>query len=348
MAKIFNRAALEARGVFLPDTKGFIDERALAMDASMAFDAQPALATAPNAGIPAFLTNYLDPEIVEVVFAPNKAEQIMGGSKLKGDWTTQTAMFPYAESTGEVTSYGDYNEVGSARANANWVSRESYLFQTITQWGALELDRAGEARINWAQRQNIASTLVLDKFMNTSWFYGVQNLKCYGLLNDPSLPASIAPNPANSSNGDTGTTWPDKSALSIFGDIVSLYNQLITQTQGLIERDAKMVLAMSPQSEAQLTKTNQYNVNVYDQIKKNFPNLRIETAVQYENATSGNLVQLIAEEIEGLETVFGAFNEKLRAHPVIVAASSWKQKKTSGTWGAIIRRPLAIASMLGV
>ncbi len=346
--KIFNRKALESKGVFLPDTKGFLDEKVLGMDAAMAFDAQPTLATQPNAGIPAFLTNYLDPEIVEVLFAPNKAEQVMGGSKLKGDWTTQTAMFPYLESTGEVSSYDDYSLVGSARANANFESRESYLFQTVTQWGALELDRAGEARINWAQRQNIASTLVLDKFMNTSWFYGVANLKNYGLLNDPSLPASIAPGPEVTANGDTGTTWPDKSALSIFNDVVTLYNQLITQTQGLIERDAKMVLAMSPESEAQFTKTNSYNVNVYDQVKKNFPNLRIETAVQYTNPTAGNLVQMIVEEIEGLETVYGAFNEKLRAHPVIVAESSWRQKKTSGTWGAIIRRPLAIASMIGV
>ena len=346
MGKIFNRAALEARGVFLPDTKGFIDERVLGMDASMAMDAQPSLATQPNGGIPAFLTNYLDPEIVEILFAPNKAERIMGGSKIKGDWTTQTAMFAVAESTGETASYGDFSEGGTADANVNWISRESYLFQTVTQWGALELDRAGEARINWAQRQNIASTLVLDKFMNTSWFFGVAGLKNYGLLNDPSLPPSIAPGAPVSPS--TGTTWADKTAADIFTDIVSLYNQLITQTQGLIERDAKMVLAMSPQSEAQLTKTNQYNVNVYDQITKNFPNIRVESAIQYENATTGNLVQLIAEEIEGTETVFGGFNEKLRAHPVIVTVSGWKQKKTSGTWGAIIRRPLAIASMVGV
>lgn len=346
MTKIFNRAALEARGVFLPDTKGFIDERVLGMDSRMAMDAQPSLATQPNAGIPAFLTNYLDPEIVEVLFAPNKAEQVMGGSKLKGDWTTKTAMFPYAESTGEVTSYGDYNEVGSARANVNWESRESYLFQTLTQWGELELATAGEGRINWAQRQNIASTLVLDKFMNTSWFYGVAGLKNYGLLNDPNLPASIAPGAPVSPS--TGTIWADKTAADIYTDIVSLYNQLITQTQGLIERDAKMVLAMSPESEAQLTKTNQYNVNVSDQIKKNFPNLRVETAVQYTNSTTGNLVQMIVDEIEGLETAFGAFNEKLRAHPVILSISSFKQKKTSGTWGAIIRRPLAIASMIGI
>jgi hypothetical protein len=42
-----------------------------------------------------------------------------------------------------------------------------------------------------------------------------------------------------------------------------------------------------------------------------------------------------------------AFTEKLRAHPVKVELSSFKQKKSQGTWGAIIYRPILIASMLG-
>ncbi len=62
----------------------------------------------------------------------------------------------------------------------------------------------------------------------------------------------------------------------------------------------------------------------------------------------GNLVQLIAEDVEGQDTGYCAFNEKMRAHPVIRAASSFKQKVTSGVWGAIIRQPAAIAGMLGV
>ncbi|EOZ5277360.1 hypothetical protein ACQSIR_005146, partial [Escherichia coli] len=33
---------------------------------------------------------------------------------------------------------------------------------------------------------------------------------------------------------------------------------------------------------------------------------------------------------------------------VVVDLSAYKQKKTGGTWGAIIRQPLAFASMLGV
>lgn len=344
--KQINHAELAKYGVFIPMAKGLLEKHEVAMDYSIAMDAQPALTTTANAGIPAFLTNYIDPDVIEVLFTPNKAVKI-AGEMIKGDWTTQTAMFPIVESTGEVSSYGDFNENGSTGANANWVPRQSYLFQTMTQWGELELARAGEAKINWAQQLNKASALVIDKFMNQSYFLGIANLDNYGLLNDPSLPASISPGPAVSGNGDTGTTWALKSALSIYNDVVSLYEQLVLQTQGLIDREAQLVMATTPEVEANLTKTNQYNVNVYDQIKKNFPNLRIETAPQYA-VSGGNLVQFFVESIDGEKTMYCAYNEKMRAHPVVVGASSYKQKKTSGTWGAIIRRPVAVASMLGV
>ena len=63
---------------------------------------------------------------------------------------------------------------------------------------------------------------------------------------------------------------------------------------------------------------------------------------------SGNLVQLFANEVEGQRTMEVAFTEKLRAHPIIVAPSSFEQKKSQGTWGAIIYRPIMVTSMLGV
>jgi hypothetical protein len=344
--KQINHQELAKYGVYIPMAKGLLEPHELAMDHSLAMDAQPVLTTTANSGIPAFLTNYLDPDVLQVLFTPNKAAVILG-EQIKGDWTTQTAMFPVIESTGEVSSYGDFNTNGSVGANANWVPRQSYLFQTVTQWGELELARAGEAKISWAQQLNKASAMVLDKFMNQSYFFGIAGLDNYGLLNDPSLPASIAPGAYNSSTGSTGNTWALKSASDIYTDIVLLWDQLVSQTQGLIDRDTPMCLATTPTVEANLTKTNQYNVNVYDQIKKNFPNLRIETAPQYA-VTGGNLVQLIVESIDGEKTGYCAYNEKLRAHPIKVDLSSFQQKKTSGTWGAIIRRPVGIASMLGV
>jgi hypothetical protein len=108
-----------------------------------------------------------------------------------------------------------------------------------------------------------------------------------------------------------------------------------------------MTLVMSPEIEVNLTKTNQYNVNVTDQLKKNFPNMRIESAVEY-NTTGGQLLQLIVDSVEGQKTGYCAFTEKMRAHPVVIDVSSFKQKKSAGTFGAIVRLPIAIAQMLAV
>jgi hypothetical protein len=38
----------------------------------------------------------------------------------------------------------------------------------------------------------------------------------------------------------------------------------------------------------------------------------------------------------------------MRAHAIVKDLSAFKQKMTGGTWGAIIRMPAGISSMLGV
>ena len=41
-------------------------------------------------------------------------------------------------------------------------------------------------------------------------------------------------------------------------------------------------------------------------------------------------------------------NEKMRAHKIIFDLSSFRQKVTGGSWGAIIRMPVGISSMVGI
>lgn len=339
---------LRARGIVFDsrlDFRGYVD-RNIGSDFNIAMDAQPTLVTASNGGIPAYLANYLDPEFVRVLVTPMRIGEIIGEEK-KGDWTTASAQFPIVESAGYVTSYGDYSNSGQASANYNWEPRQPYHFQTITNWGEREMEMAGEARINYAQDLNIASALVIQKAHNKIGFYGVSGLQNFGLLNDPSLPAAIAP--AASGTGG-GTTWATKDGSGIYGDIQLLYTQLVQQSKGLIDRQTKMVLALSPESETNFTKTNTYNVNVSDQLKKNFPNLRVVSAVEYSAAGAGGLefMQLMAEGVEGTKTAFNAFTEKMRAHPVFVDLSSFRQKKSGGNYGAIIRRPILVASMAGM
>ena len=58
------------------------------------------------------------------------------------------------------------------------------------------------------------------------------------------------------------------------------------------------------------------------------------------------MVQLVVDEYEGQTTVELGFTEKMRVHPLIQMLSGYEQKRSQGTLGAIIYRPLFIASML--
>lgn len=316
----------------------------------LAMDAQPALVTASNAGIPSFLTTYLDPKLIDILVSPMKATEVVGEERKMGDFTTETAMFENVESTGEVSSYGDWNENGTAGVNVDFPQRQSYTYQVITQWGERQLARAGLAKLDFASRLNLASILTLNKFQNLSYFFGVAGLQNYGLLNDPNLLAALTP--AIKAKG--GTEWlnpttfqPNATSLEVVADIQAMFANLQSNAQGLVELSSKLTLAMSPVSEVALTFTNEFNNPVADLLKKIFPNLTVKTAPEYAT-TSGNLVQMIADEVEGQRTAITSFTEKLRAHPVKVDLSSFKQKKSQGTWGTIIFRPVFITSMLGV
>lgn len=316
----------------------------------LAMDAQPSPVTISNAGIPSFLSTFHDPKIIEVLVAPMKAAQIVGEETQKGDWTTKTAMFSVVESTGETSSYDDYGNSGQADANANFPQRQSYHYQVITQWGELELETMGLAKIDWASRKNLASVLILNKFQNKSYFFGVAGLQNYGFLNDPNLLPSLTP--AIKAAG--GTNWinpstfaPNATALEVLADIQIMFANLQNRTDGLVELDSKLTLSMSPVSEVAMTFTNEFKVNVADLLKKNYPNLTVKTAPEYATA-AGYLVTMMADEVEGQRTATTAFTEKLRAHPIKIDLSSFKQKKSQGTWGCIIFRPIFIVTLLGV
>lgn len=324
--------------------QGFIPPE-MAQDMSLAMDALPALVTVSNSGVPAFMTNYIDPSLLEVLTAPNKATEIMGETK-KGDWTTLTAYFAMVESTGETSSYGDYNENGEVNSNVNWPQRQSYHYQSMTQWGDRQLAMMGTAQIDWASQQNIASGKIMRQFENKAYFYGISGLQNYGILNDPGLSTPISPN----AKAAGGFTWLNNATyLEIINDINKLYATAVTQSAGLLERDAKMKLCLPPAQEVALSyvATLGTGISVYDTIKKTYPNLTVVSAVQYATG-SGNLVQLIVEELEGQKTGQCAFTEKMRAHGVVRGTSSFREKKSAGTWGTVYYSYVGVASMLGV
>jgi hypothetical protein len=315
------------------------------------------IATDPNAAIPWMLTSAIDPEIIRVVFAPLAFPSIIGERKA-GVWTNQTWFFPYVESTGEVSSYDDYSNNGRAGANINYPQLQSYLFQTIMQYGELQVDRVGLAKINWVSELALSAADLLNRFQNLTYAYGVQDLQNYGLLNNPNLTAALTP--ATKAWG--GTSWfdngsPAATANEVYNDIVSMVEQLVSQTNGSWEIDSPVTLALSPQSQVALNFANSFGVNVKALLKDNYPKMDIKVAPQYGTqttnnsqgfSTAGNFVQLIASQLQRQTVAYCAYNEKLRAHKIVPELSSWKQKQTSGSWGSVIRTPAALVQMLGV
>lgn len=330
MNQTFNQLERDAGIVFMGGGKKLMDDK---IAAALAMDAQPGLTTVGNSGIPAWMLNYVDPQLIEIILQPTKAAEVFGEMK-KGDWTTETATFMTVEPTGEVSSYGDYNNNGVSGVNVNFPQRQSYHYQVFTRWGEREVARAGEAKIDYVARVNEASVNALNRFQNKTYLFGVKGLQNYGVLNDPSLPASTA----------AAKTWANSTGEEVYESIRKLFQNLLKQTGGKIDMNTPLLLVCSPTASVDLTKTNQYNVNVIDQLKKNFPNLRVETIPEY-SATSGETVQLIVEELDGQRTLDCAFTEKMRAHNMVLEASSIKQKKSQGTWGTIIYRPFCIATM---
>lgn len=351
----------EARGLILPGVREFVTpemrEATMALD-HMALDAAGTLVTDPNSSIPSILTTVVDPDVIRVVFAPLQMAEILGGERKVGDWLEEQRIFPVVEDTGEVSSYDDYSNNGRAGINFNYPWLQSYLFQTIIAYGERETARAGLMRINYVGDLGKAAANILNRFANLAYAFGIQNLQNYGLLNNPYLSANLAP--AVKAWG--GTTWfnngsPAATANEVYNDVLALWNKLISLTNGTVDTKAKSTLALSPQSSLALEFANSFGVYVKDLLKKGFPNMEVKTAVQYGTqsstnnqgfSTSGNLMQLIVDEIEGQKVAYPAFNEKMRAHKIVPELSSWKQKMTGGVWGTVTRMPLGVVGMLGV
>lgn len=310
----------------------------LSMDA-----AQPGLTTQANGGTLAQFLNYIDAEVVDILFTPMKATEL-GREEKKGDWTSVTAQFPISESAGYVKGYGDYDNGGEATSNQNWEPRQSFHFQTTTTAGEREIAMAGAGHIDYVKELTKSSYLVLNKFQNASYLFGIDGLANYGVLNDPGLNPSITP--TTKSGG--GTDWATATSEEVYEDFQKMFLQLVTQLGGNVERDSNLVFACSPQMMVYLRKANAvFATTAEDMILKGFPNIKFVSVPEYSTA-SGEVCQMIVRSIDTIETVICGFTEKMRAHQVIPALSSFSQKKSAGTWGSIIRRPAAIVTMIGI
>lgn len=338
-------AELNRLGFVMPEAKGMIKDNALLATDAMAMDAQPALSTTANAGIPAFMSAWIDPNLIKVAFSPMRGGEIAGEVK-KGDWVTKTAVFPMVETTGEVSSYGDWNNNGQVNLNPNFPDRQSYHYQVFATWGEQELDLAGQARIQWAAGLRDAAALKLNKFQNKTYFFGINGLRLYGYLNDPRLNAAIVPE----TKAAGGTSWKNATPEERQDDVIDLINQLRKQTAGMVTTDSAITIGLSPTSMGLLTRKNQFGMSALSLLTDTYKKLRFVEAVEFGDEIGQTVQTMIAvvDQVDTQKTAEAAFTEKLRTHAIVTESSAWKQKMSQGTWGAIIYMPAGVATMTGI
>ncbi len=314
----------------------------LAMDASqLAMDAN--LITTANSTVPIELSTYFDPMVVEILTGARKARAIYREVK-KGDWTTPVIKFRTEEVVGQTQPYGDFANTGQSSVNYNWPQREAYLFQTLMSYGDLEEATTSLAKINLAADKQRAAANIIDIDANRFYMFGVSNKEIYGLLNDPDLTATISPN----TKAAGGPTWAVATTAEIYEDVLTLFQRLVTQMDGLVDNSIPLKLVLPPTLNVLIGKATDFNVSAMDMLKKYFTSLEIVTAPEFNATATGNTMQLIATNVMGQETAELGYNIKVRAGRIIPDVSSFKQKWVSGTEGALIYRPAAIAQMRGM
>lgn len=320
----------------------FAQAKRAMIEAGMAFDAPPvypqsALVTQASAGIPNIFTTWVDPKAIEVLLSPMMAAVIAGESQ-KGDWADDVAMFKMVEGTGETSAYGDYSRSGSTDVNYNFPQRQNFRFQSFLQYGDLEVARAAKAKIDLPADKQSSNAMAMMKAMNFMDFFGVGTLQNFGLITDPGLQTPITAT-------YSWLTSASATAATIYQDVVRLYVLLQQQSNGTVNTQSPMTLAMSNDAGALLNQVTLYNTNsVLMLLKQNYPNLRLETAPEY-MTQSGNLVQLIVDELDGQPTLECAFSVKMMQHRMVQQESSVSMKRTSAGFGTIWYRPVLCAQM---
>lgn len=295
----------------------------------------------PNTTVPAYMTAYANPRVIEVLTAKRNYRAIAPEVK-NGDWSTAFTQFRTIEFTGEGTPYNDYDANGQASINTAFPVRKQYRFQTTLRIGDLEQDMNAEAKIDLFAEKQRSAALLLEILFNKYAFFGVQDVGIYGLLNDPNLNPDETP-----TTGANGNTWALKTADEIMADFAKMFSKLYERANGWVDDNTATKCIVAPACMAELNKVNTFGISVKKMLADTYPNMELISAPEMATG-SGNLVMIKAEEIEGQPTVEFGYTEKYKAHRLIPETSSVHQKISAGTYGAIVYMPFGIVTMLGV
>lgn len=314
-------------------------------------DLQP-MVTTPSVTTPVqFLQNWL-PGFVRTITAARKIDDFIG-LLISGSWEDEQVVQGILELTGAPVPYQDDTNVPFSSWNTN------FSFNTVTRWelglrvGRLETERAARMNLDTAASKRASVLLQLEIIRNLIGFYGYNNgvNNTFGFLNAPLLPAYV-----NVPNGTSGfPQWSTKTFLEIVSDILTAIVQLRTQSQGNIDpKKVATTLGLPTDAVDRLSTTTDFGYSVYDWLRDNYPLIRVEDAVQLDNANGGaNVFYLWADRIaddstDGGQTFQQNVQSKYKVLGVQQQTKGFEEDYASATAGVMLKRPWAVVRYSGI
>lgn len=298
-----------------------------------------------------FLQAWL-PGFVRVLTAARKIDELIGMSTV-GQWEDEEVVQGVLEPIGVAVPYTDWGNIPLASWNLNWERRTIVRFEQGFSVGKLEELRTARMRVSTSAEKRTSAALSLDIQRNRVGFYGYNSgaNRTYGFLNDPNLPAYVAvPNGAGGSG-----LWTNKTMLEMIRDIRVALGALRTNSQDTIDpKKAKITLVLPTNRVDLLTTITDFGISGLDWFKSNYPNVRIESAPELNDANGGAAVfYLYAESVDDgssddSRTFVQAVPAKFFALGVEKRAKVYIEDFSNATAGVMVKRPYAVYRGTGI
>ena len=300
-----------------------------------------------------FLQNWL-PGFVEFMTAARKIDDIVGITTV-GSWEDEQIVQQVLELSGSPVPYGDTTIIPLANWNLNFVQRTVVRFEQGMRVGVLEEARSARVRINSGDQKRKSSGLQLEIQRNAVGFYGYNsgNNLTYGYLTDPNLPGynTVATGAVSSSK-----LWSAKTFLEIQADLLTALQGLRTQSQDTIDPGTTpLTLAVCTNSVDYLAKTSDFGISVKLWLKDAYPNVRVVSAPQLNNANStANVFILHADHVndgastDDQRTFIQVVPAKFQLLGVAKLAKGYEEDYSNATAGVMVKRPYAVYRVTGI
>ncbi len=308
----------------------------------------------PSLSVPVqFLQNWL-PGTVNAITAARKADELIGISTM-GAWEDEQIVQEYLELSGSPVPYGDTTVIPLANWNLNFITRTVVRFELGMRVGQLEQARAARVRISSDAQKRTSAAIQLEIQRNALAFYGYNsgNNLTYGILTDPNL---LGYNTVATGSVSSSKLWSAKTFLEIQADLLTAFQTLRTQSQDTIEpNNTAITLAVPTNSVDYLAKTSDFGISVYDWMKQFYPNVRVVSTPQFNNAnSSANVFYVFADSVndgsstDDSKTFIQVVPAKFMLLGVAKEAKGYAEDFSNATAGVMVKRPYAVTRWTGI